>query len=177
MSNKKNQTKKNSTIASLPKELQDRIVSVGTDIPLSGTINHTYLNSNSGTNVYGRTALTNEQMFPNPTTTIPKSSEQKEEAKESNDIAISVNYGTSGGSIKNQLKAQGFKFDKDFIKGCEEVRIELLSLIDIDILTIKQGQKAFKKLNTMVSNNVIEMTFGDVKSKLKKTFINNKEVK
>jgi hypothetical protein len=173
MSNKKNQTKENSTIASLPKELQDRIVSVGIGNPFSGTINHT--NVNSSISPFNRNP--NEQIFPNPTTTITQASEQKEEAKESNDIAISVNYGTSGGSIKNQLKAQGFKFDKDFIKGCEEVRIELLSLIDIDILTIKQGQKAFKKLNTMVSNNVIEMTFGDVKSKIKKTFINNKEVK
>jgi hypothetical protein len=173
----KNKQTKKSTLESLPKEIRDRVVTVGTGIPLSGTINHTFLNGNSGTIGYGENGLTNKQMFPNPTTTIPKSSEQKEEVKESNDITISVNYGTSGSSIKNQLKAQGFKFDKDFIKGCEEVRIELLSLIDIDILTIKQGQKAFLKLNTMVSNNVIEMTFGDVKSKIKKTFINNKEVK
>ena len=154
-----------STIANLPQELRDRIVIVGAGDAsigkgLSGTVNACTALSSNGTN--GITA---------------KASEPKTEKTEKEDIEISINYGTSGGSIKSQLKAQGFKFDKDFIKGCESVRLDLLALLDIDILTIKQGQKAFSRLNIMVSENVIEATFGDVKSKLKKTLINNKEVK
>lgn len=168
---KKYQEKEKSTIESLPKELQDRIVNVGTGIPLSGNTSHTSVNSTTNLLVNGVNA------FPNPSTIITQASEPKEEKTVKKDIAISINYGTSGGSIKRQLKAQGFKFDKDLIKGCEVVRLDLLALLDIDILTVKQGQKAFKKLNTIISNNVIETTFGDVKSKLKKTFINNKEVK
>ena len=163
-------SKKTTTIESLPKELQNRIVNVGTGNPFSGTISHTDINSN--------TLLVNGvNAFPNPSTIITQASEPKEEKTVKKDIAISINYGTSGGSIKYQLKEQGFKFDKDFIKGCEAVRLDLLALLDIDILSVKQGQKAFKKLNTIISNNAIEMTFGEVKSKLKKTFINNKEVK
>lgn len=182
MKTNKKQEKITSTIENLPKELRDRIVVVGTGNPFTGTINHTNINS-TALQPNGTTALTKEQIFPNPSTTIPvdylfeENEPKKEEAKEYTDISISVNYGASGGSIKSQLKAQGFKFDKDLIKGCEGVRIDLLSLLDINIITAKQGQKAFKKINTMISNNVIEMTFGDVKSKLKKTFINNKEVK
>ena len=162
---------KKSTIESLPKELQERIVTVGSGIPLSGTISHTNVNGSANLLVNGVNA------FPHPSTTITQLSEAKEEKTVKKDISISINYGASGRSIKSQLKGQGFKFDKDFIKGCEFVRLDLLALLDIDILTVKQGQKAFKKLNTIISNNVIETTFGDVKSKLKKTFINNKEVK
>ena len=170
-SNKKQKQTVTSTIENLSKELQERIVNVGIGIPFSGTINHT--NVNSDFSPFNRNALTKEKIFPNPTTTIPvdlskENEPKKEESKDYSDISISVNYGTSGGSIKRQLKEQGFKFDKDFIKGCEDVRIDILSLLDVDILTTKQGQKAFTKLNTMISENVIEMTFGDVKSKLKK---------
>lgn len=196
MKTNKKQEKITSTIENLPKELRDRVVyvgdaSIGKD--LSGNISHTNINTtdnpngrmfptNKATFPNGATSLTREQMFPNPSTTIPVDMDneigaKKEEVKEYKDISISINYGTSGGSIKSQLKEQGFKFKKELIKECEAVRLDLLALLYIDILTVKQGQKAFKKLNTIISNNVIEMTFGDVKSKLKKTFINNKEVK
>lgn len=168
--NKKEQGTVTSTIDNLPKKIRDRIVNVGIGNTLNGTTSHTNI-ENTKLFVNGVDA------FPNPTTTITQASESKKESKEYNDISISVNYGTSGGSIKRQLKAQGFKFDKDFIKGCEDVRLDLLALLDIDILTTKQGQKAFVKLNTMISNNVIEMTFEDAKCKLKKTFVNNKEFK
>jgi len=172
---------KKSTLESLPKEIRDRVVVVGNGTPLSGTINHTNGNSTAFF-PNGTTTLTQEQMFPNPSTSVPigvhrEIGAKNEQAKEYKDISISVNYGENAPKIKKQLKAQGFKFDKHFIEGCECVRIDLLSLLDIDILTVKQGQKAFEKLNTMISDNAIKMTFGDVKSKLKKTFINNKEVK
>lgn len=172
---------KKSTLESLPKEIRDRVVVVGNGTPLSGTINHTNGNSTAFF-PNGTTTLTQEQMFPNPSTSVPIGAHREigaknEQAKEYKDISISVNYGENAPKIKKQLKAQGFKFDKHFIEGCECVRIDLLSLLDVDILTVKQGQKAFEKLNTMISDNAIKMTFGDVKSKLKKTFINNKEVK
>ena len=160
--NKKEQETVTSTIANLPKELRDRIVNVGTGDFSSGTINHTNLYSTA--------------FLPNSTTAIAKTSEQKKEEKESN-IFITINYDASKGSLKSQLKKQGLRFDKKLIKGCEQARIDLLTLIENDILTKKQGFKAFKKLNTIVSYNVIEETFGDVNAELKATFINNKEVK
>jgi len=177
MKTNKKQEKITSTIENLPKELRDRIVVVGTGNPFSGTINHTNINS-TALQPNGTTALTKEQIFPNPSTSIPLDMGKEIDSEiVKKDIAIAVNYGASGSSIKSQLKAQGFKFKKELIKECEAVRLDLLALLDINILTAKQGQKAFKKINTIISNNVIEMTFGDVKSKLKKTFINNKEVK
>jgi hypothetical protein len=171
---------KKSTLESLPKEIRDRVVTVGTGTPLNGTTNNT--NVNSTLNPNSTTLINYDQMFPNPSTSVPigvhkEIGAKKEQAKEYKDISISVNYGENAPKIKKQLKAQGFKFDKHFIEGCECVRIDLLSLLNINILTVKQGQKAFEKLNTMISDNAIKMTFGDVKSKLKKTFINNKEVK
>jgi hypothetical protein len=114
-----------------------------------------------------------ELVEPKPNTTMQ--SDLSKKVKE--DICIAINYGKNAPLIKTQLTLQGFKFNKQLIKGCEEIRLDLLSLINVEILTKKQGQKAFQKLNTIISNNVIETTFGDVKSKLKKTFINNKEVK
>lgn len=173
--NKKQKENPVSTVASLPKELQDRIVVVGAGIPLN-TQNGTCYNPKVGTSD-ASSPFTSDKMFPNPTTTISQASEPKKEKIVKEDISITINFGTSGGKIKTQLKEQGFKFDKHFIKGCEAVRLDLLALLDIDILTMKQGQKAFSKLNTMISNNVIEETFGDVNAKLKKTFVNNKEVK
>jgi len=172
---------KKSTLESLPKEIRDRVVVVGNGTPLSGTINHTNGNSTAFF-PNGTTTLTQEQMFPNPSVSVPIGVHREigakiEQEKEYKDISISVNYGENAPKIKKQLKAQGFKFNKLLITEYEIIRIDLLSLRAIGILNEKQVLKAFEKLNTMISDNAIKMTFGDVKSKLKKTFINNKEVK
>lgn len=190
--NKKNK----SGIENLPKELKDRIVIVGTGIPLNGTINHSNINStalfpnnttaiahepfagDANGGVVNTPFLSKEKMLPTnsttkPNTTIPSALRKK--VKE--DIAIQVNYGENSPSIKKQLTAQGFKFNKELIKGCEEIRVDLLALADIDILTKKQVLKAFAKLNTVISENVIQTTFGkDVKSVLKSTIANGKEI-
>lgn len=189
--NKKNK----SGIENLPKELKDRIVIVGTGIPLSGTINHSNINStalfpNNTTAIAHEpfagdanggvvnTPFLSKEMLPTNSTTIPIDAPKEVDSKKvKEDIAIQVNYGKNSPSIKKQLTAQGFKFNKELIKGCEEIRVDLLALADIDILTKKQVLKAFAKLNTVISENVIQTTFGkDVKSVLKSTIANGKEI-
>ena len=152
--NKKEQGTVTSTIDNLPKELRDRIVNIG------------YVDTLNGTTPNGTTTVS----------TTMQSSEQNKEEKEST-ISITINYDASKGSLKSQLKKQGLRFDKKLIKGCEQARIDILTLIENDILTKKEGCKAFERLNTIISYNVIEETFGDVNPELKATFINDKKVK
>jgi hypothetical protein len=172
---------KKSTLESLPKEIRDRVVVVGNGTPLSGTINHTNGNSTAFF-PNGTTTLTQEQMFPNPSTFVPigvhkEIGVKKEQEKEFKDISISVNYGENSPKIKKQLKAQGFKFNKLLMTEYEIIRIDLLSLRAIGILNKKQVLKAFTKLNTRISENVIKTTFGeDVKSELKSTITNGKKI-
>ena len=150
--NKKEQGTVTSTIDNLPKELRDRIV------------NLRYVDTLNG-------------FTPNGTTTVSTTTQASEPLKEErtfNGAKISINYGTDGSSIKKQLKEQGFSFDKELIKGCEDIRIDILTLMDVKILTSKQGIKAFKKLNLMISHNVVEHTFGDVNYKFEKVIVNNK---
>lgn len=196
MSSKKNQTKENLTIESLPKELKDRIVTVGITNSfgasgINSNANSTALFPNNTTaiahepfagdangGVVNTPFLNKKKMLPTNLKTIPIDAPKKVDSKKvKEDISIQVNYGENSPSIKKQLTAQGFKFNKELIKGCEAIRIDLLDLADIDILTKKQVLKAFAKLNTVISENVIQTTFGkDVKSVLKSTIANGKEI-
>lgn len=75
--------------------------------------------------------------------------------KKSNNIEITISFGTSYPSLKKQLKKQGFKISDFFIKRCEKVRYELNFLKRIGILKDKELVKCFKRLNKEMCKKIL----------------------
>lgn len=170
---------KKSTLESLPKELKDRIVIVGTGTPLSGTINHTNVNS-TALFPNSTTALNQEQMFPNPSTSVPIDVSKEDGSKKEipKDFSFNVHYGASFPKIAKQLKKQGLKFSKKFIKKAELLRVCILAKSEFEFVGRKQTQKDILELNEYVTEHVMKKTFGrNHNFILTSTKLNDKEVK
>ena len=70
-------------------------------------------------------------------------------------IEVSLSYGYDAPSLKTQIKEQGFKVDMKLIVESELVKNQILSLQAIGILTKKQSNIAFKKLNDHIGDIII----------------------
>ena len=70
-------------------------------------------------------------------------------------IEVSLSYGYDAPSLKTQIKEQGFKVDMKLIVESELVKNQILSLQAIGILTNKQSNIAFKKLNDHIGDIII----------------------
>lgn len=79
-------------------------------------------------------------------------------------IKLEINFSKKGGKLSKQLKAQGFKFDKKFIKGIELIRIDILALDSIEILSKEAVRESLKRLNNLIAEHVINQTYDGVKS-------------
>jgi len=71
------------------------------------------------------------------------------------EIEIVLNYGYDAPSLKTQIKEQGFKVDMKLIVESELVKNQILSLEAIGILTKKQSEKAFEKLNDHIGDTIV----------------------
>jgi hypothetical protein len=67
-------------------------------------------------------------------------------------IEVSLSYGYDAPSLKTQIKEQGFKVDMKLIVESELVKNQILSLQAIGILTKKQSNIAFEKLNDHIGD-------------------------
>jgi hypothetical protein len=76
-------------------------------------------------------------------------------------LDLSLNFGKAGGKLSKQLKAQGHKFDKEFIKECQIIRIDILALSEIGILTSKETRSALERLNKSIARCIIHETYGE----------------
>jgi len=79
----------------------------------------------------------------------------------SKNLQLSLEYGTTGAKLSKQLKAQGHKFDKEFIKECQEIRITILALSEIGILIEKEVRSAFERLNESIAYCIAHETYGE----------------
>lgn len=78
------------------------------------------------------------------------------EEKISKDITITLNFGESSPSLKNQLKEQGFKINRETLESAEHIRFDLFSLNKVNILSDKQLLKCFKRLNKIICKKIIK---------------------
>lgn len=83
-------------------------------------------------------------------------------------LQLGLNFGEAGGKISKQLKAQGHKFDKKYIKDCEEIRIDILALLEIYILTQEEAKCAFQRLNDNIANCIAHATYGGMIKSIEK---------
>jgi hypothetical protein len=83
-------------------------------------------------------------------------------------LSLSLNFGTSAQKLSKQIKAQGFKYDVEFIKQCDEMRTDILALTKVGVLTKKQATKAFKRINEVIANNIAHETYGYAIKKIEK---------
>jgi hypothetical protein len=83
-------------------------------------------------------------------------------------LSLSLNFGTSAQKLSKQIKAQGFKYDVEFIKQCDKIRVDILALTEVGVLTKKQSKKAFKRINDAIANDIAHETYGDAIEKIEK---------
>lgn len=79
-------------------------------------------------------------------------------------VELVIDYALSGGKLSRQLKNQGFKFDKVFIKRFEKIRVCLLCLSDTEIISESETKELFKKLNGRILEHLVHKTYGELKS-------------
>jgi len=68
------------------------------------------------------------------------------------EVEMLLHYGYDAPSLKTQIKEQGFKVDMKLIVESELVKNQILTLEAIGILTKKQSNIAFKKLNDHIGD-------------------------
>jgi hypothetical protein len=75
---------------------------------------------------------------------------------ESNQLEIALSFGYKAPKISKQLKAQGFKFDKELINSAELIRKHILALGSVKILKGKEMLKAFTRLNNRIGQSIAD---------------------
>ena len=72
------------------------------------------------------------------------------------ELVISLSFGWNSPKLSYQLKAQGLKFNKHFIKDAELMRTHILALGSVKILKGKDMLKAFTRLNNHIGKEIVE---------------------
>ena len=102
--------------------------------------------------------------------------EMKKMVKERNNIEFELilTYDDFAPSLKIQLKELGFKIPKGVLKDAEKIRLHLLALNKIKILSNKQANKCFKKLNIKITKTIMDNAFD--KEEIKTMHIKTKNI-
>jgi hypothetical protein len=84
------------------------------------------------------------------------------------EVEIVLHYGYDAPSLKTQINKQGYKVDMKLIVESELVKNQILSLEAIGILTKKQSEKAFQKLNDHIGDTITNSLSKKTAIKVKK---------
>lgn len=69
-------------------------------------------------------------------------------------VSLQIGFGALQPTIEKQLKAQGFKFDKEEVKHYEKLRESITYLMFASVLNDKETDRAKERLFKIILNHV-----------------------